>query len=186
MIIMNIDYFALPLKSFKYFLQQMDYSLEKPKDSDLISLSELNQQYTPALGDISIDMMNYFINYTEYFKVLRINNNIIGFLIALLPEKDYRSQNYKWFNKRYKSFIYVDRVLVIKKYQNHGFGKIFYNDLIHFSSTIAQSIVCEVNIKPPNHQSVIFHKNFGFKEVGQQNTENGKKRVSLLKFDLKI
>ena len=164
----------------------MDYSLEQAKDSDLLSLLELNKQYIPAIGDISINMMNYFFNYSEYFKVLRINNNIIGFLIALLPGKDYKSQNYKWFNKRYKSFIYVDRVVVIKKYQNNGLGKIFYNDLIHFSSTIAKSIVCEVNIKPSNHQSVLFHKNFGFKEVGQQETENGKKRVSLLRFDLKI
>ena len=61
----------------------------------------------------------------------KINGEIIGFLNALLPSKDYKSEHYKWFNDRYESFIYVDRIIFNKSYQNQGYGTVFYDDLIN-------------------------------------------------------
>lgn len=40
-------------------------------------------------------------------------------------------------------------------------------------------MTCEVNIIPKNDISMKFHKKYGFKEVGQQRTEKGKKLVSM-------
>jgi Predicted acetyltransferase, GNAT superfamily len=45
-------------------------------------------------------------------------------------------------------------------------------------------ITCEVNIRPKNVDSMIFHKKYGFYEVGTQTTENGKKEVSLMKYKI--
>jgi hypothetical protein len=41
-----------------------------------------------------------------------------------------------------------------------------------------------VNVRPRNDASLAFHEAIGFREVGQQDTDGGRKRVSLLALDL--
>ena len=55
----------------------------------------------------------------------------------------------------------------------------FYDDLKTLIKDNYDSMACEVNIIPQNDISMKFHKKYGFKEVGQQRTENGKKLVSM-------
>ena len=92
----------------------------------------------------------------------------MGFLNGLLPSKDYKSEHYKWFNDRYESFIYVDRIIFNKSYQNQGYGTVFYDDLINSIENKPLDIACEVNTKPYNKQSIRFHKKYGFREVGSK------------------
>jgi hypothetical protein len=40
-------------------------------------------------------------------------------------------------------------------------------------------MTCEYNLQPQNEISRKFHQRYGFIEVGTQETENGKKTVSL-------
>ena len=102
--------------------------------------------------------MKKFLNIADYFKSVLVDKVISGFLIALQPGKDYQSVNYKWFEKRYKSFLYVDRIVIGSKYQGYGIGRSLYNDLKVFASNKTDIITCEVNIKPKNTGSIIFHK----------------------------
>jgi predicted GNAT superfamily acetyltransferase len=46
-------------------------------------------------------------------------------------------------------------------------------------------LFCEVNVRPRNETSLAFHEAIGFREVGQQDTDGGTKRVSLLALDLR-
>ena len=41
-------------------------------------------------------------------------------------------------------------------------------------------LLCEVNVRPLNAGSLRFHHRIGFTEVGQQDTDGGRKTVSLL------
>ena len=70
--------------------------------------------------------------------------------------------------------------------QGNGLGKAFYNDLAIFAKHKTGDITCEVNIRPKNEDSMIFHKKYGFYEVGTQTTENGKKEVSLMKYKINL
>mgnify|MGYP005705780975 FL=1 len=106
-------------------------------------------------------------------------------MVGLLPNRPYNSVNYKWFEKKYKSFIYIDRIVISFEYQNKGFGTLFYDDLKNLFKDSYDSVTCEVNIIPKNDISMKFHKKYGFKEVGQQRTENGKKLVSMRLLSLK-
>ena len=74
--------------------------------------------------------MEYFLDIADYFKLVKFNNIIIGFLIALYQNKDYKSINYKLFKRKYSSFIYIDRVVIALEYQNRGLGKTLFNDLV--------------------------------------------------------
>ena len=122
--------------------------------------------------------MEHFLNIVDYFRTLKVENKIAGFLIALSPGKDYSSLNYKWFEKTYNSFMYVDRIVIDTNYHRNGLGTSFYNDLETFSIGKSSRITCEVNIRPKNEGSMVFHENYGFEQVGTQTTEEGKKEVS--------
>ena len=152
---------------------------------DLPFILYLNNKFSNEVGLSSIDKMVYFLDKADYFKRIELNSINVGFLIAISPNKDYLSENYIWFNKKYRSFIYIDRIVIEGAYQNKGLGKIFYEDLITCSkSRASKRITCEVNIKPLNERSITFHDSLGFKEVGQQDTNQGEKRVSLMALDI--
>jgi predicted GNAT superfamily acetyltransferase len=162
----------------------MNSIIETTSPSDLNQILELNQKALPAVSSVNLKEMQHFLKIVDYFKTLKVNNKVAGFLIALTPGKDYNSVNYKWFENKYESFMYVDRIVVAPTYQGHGFGTAFYNDLSNFSKNIIPRITCEVNINPPNKESMLFHTKYGFKQVGTQFTEIGKKEVSLMKLSI--
>ncbi|MBJ13243.1 MAG: hypothetical protein CMG62_09270 [Candidatus Marinimicrobia bacterium] len=162
----------------------MNYFIDDVKRVDLEFVLSLNQNFLPAVGDSDLTEMNHFLKISTYFKIIKVEEKSIGFLIGLLPGKNYGSENYKWFSARYDSFIYVDRIVIDRKNQNKGFGKIFYDDLKDTMKDKAGIIACEVNIRPYNKQSIDFHKNYGFEDVGTKNTENNKKTVSYMVYHI--
>ncbi len=164
----------------------MKFSIINTRKADLGEILILNQLALPAVSSVTIDEMANFLDIADYFKSIIIENIVAGFLIALHPGKDYYSLNYKWFEKRYKSFIYVDRIVIGSSYRGNGLGKAFYNDLAIFAKHKTRDITCEVNIRPKNEDSMIFHKKYGFYEVGTQTTENGKREVSLMKYKINL
>ena len=162
----------------------MNFRIENTSSSDLDEILKLNQQALPAVSSVTKEEMEHFLNIVDYFKSLIIDQKVVGFLIALTPGKDYHSLNYKWFENKYKSFIYVDRIVISPSCQGKGLGTNFYNDLCKTTNQNIKKITCEVNLKPPNEESMLFHKKYGFEQVDTQFTENGKKEVSLMKLSI--
>ena len=160
----------------------MDFTISETISDELPLIVKMNQEALPAVSSVNMNDMNHFLSIVDYFHSLKMENKLIGFLIALTPGKEYHSVNYKWFEKRYDSFMYVDRIVIDPSYQSNGLGKAFYNDLADFSKNKTNRITCEVNIRPKNEGSIFFHEKYGFNQVGTQTTENGKKEVSLMQY----
>jgi hypothetical protein len=162
----------------------MKYHILTAENKDLPRVIALNQDALPAVSSIELyDMIN-FLEMANYFRVIKVNSNIIGFLIALTPGKDYQSPNYKWFEKKFSQFMYVDRIVIDPAFQGQGFGWSFYDDLKIFCQRYTPIITCEVNLKPKNDESLLFHKKYGFEQVGTQKTNGGKKEVSLMVYKI--
>ena len=162
----------------------MDFTISETTSDELPLIVKMNQEALPAVSSVNINDMNHFLTIVDYFRSLKIEEKLVGFLIALTPGKEYYSVNYKWFEKRFDSFMYVDRIVIDPSYQGNGLGKAFYNDLVDFSNNKIDRITCEVNIRPQNEGSMIFHEKYGFVQVGTQTTENGKKEVSLMEYKI--
>lgn len=157
----------------------------KVRLNDLHHVLELNEQALPHVNSIGLSDMQWFMESAPYFRVIEDENKkITGFLIALTPGLDYGSDNYRWFSRKFDSFYYIDRVVVDGTSRRQGVGKVLYQDLIETARGIAPRVTCEVNARPPNPGSMAFHAGFGFREVGTQETEGGKKEVSLMSLDL--
>ena len=164
----------------------MNCNIKTVDKSDFDFILSLNQKNLPEVSSTDLVGMSYFLKISSYFKIILHNNQPVGFCIGLKPGKDYFSENYIWINKRYNSFIYVDRIVIDEKYRNIGIGSYFYTHLVKTYYGKVENIICEVNILPHNKPSVNFHKKYGFKEIGQKDTENGKKRVSYMMYKISL
>tara|TARA_B100000575_G_scaffold19773_1_gene13665 strand:+ start:466 stop:978 length:513 start_codon:yes stop_codon:yes gene_type:complete len=150
-------------------IELIDYS-----DDMFDFILESNNINKPQVGFLKNDRLKLLINHANYLKVAKFNGELAGFLLCLPENKEYDSLNYQWVSRRYLNFVYIDRISVLPKFQNENIGSALYNDLIYFSALEGyDTILCEVNIMPPNPGSIRFHKRFDFKECGSQFTEGG-------------
>ncbi|MGT2426441.1 GNAT family N-acetyltransferase [Amnibacterium kyonggiense] len=104
-----------------------------------------------------------------------------GFLIAMDPGVDYGSENYRWFQARSDSFVYVDRIVVADGHRGTGVGRALYDAAFARAREFGRSeVTCEVNVRPANPESLAFHARLGFERLEEQETKGGAYRVALL------
>ena len=157
-------------------------------ENDLQAVLALNNAAAPAVNELTSSDLEWFEEVSHLFLVserkVGEKTQITGFLIGLTgPGVNYQSINYNWFTCKYENFLYVDRVVVGESSWGQGNGRRFYEALAASGSN--QPVMCaEVNIKPRNERSLIFHEKFGFTPVGEQDTEGGSKRVQLLEYKI--
>lgn len=106
---------------------------------------------------------------------------ITGYLIAYTPDVVYDGEEFAWFQRRYPSFLYIDQVAVARQQRGASFGFQLYQAAERLArEQHLFSLVCEVNLDPPNPVSLAFHQRNGFQEVGVLDTQDGRK-VALLR-----
>ena len=116
----------------------------------------------------------------SYARVVRQHSAAVAFVLAFRERAVYDSPNYVWFDQRYSSFLYVDRIVVSADHQGKHLGRALYTDLFRFASAARiPRVTCEFDLEPPNEVSRRFHAQFGFREVGTQRVAYGRKQVSL-------
>ena len=141
-------------------------------------LLEANNINAPEVGFVDKNRLQLLIDQSNYCKIVFYDSIPAGFLLCLPENIQYDSMNYAWISERYKNFMYIDRISIVKEFQSKKLGTALYNDLIKCSKEENYDIIlCEVNIYPPNPGSITFHKRFDFIECGSQFTEAGKKQV---------
>jgi len=156
-------------------------TLRPARVEDLPAVRILNNDAVPAVNALSHDELCWFHEVAHTFLVTERDGNVTGALVGLGPGLEYPSLNYRWFSERYPEFVYVDRVVVAESERSSGLGTALYGEFAQRGrSGGAPVLLAEVNIRPRNEGSLRFHHRFGFVPVGEQDTEGGTKRVSLL------
>ena len=152
--------------------------------ADLPAALALNNNSIPALNEIDAAEIERLLGMAALALTAEVDGAFAGFCITFPPGVDYASLNYGWFSRNYDDFVYLDRIAVDPAYRRLGIGKAFYDRIVErFTGTYAQ-LFCEVNVRPRNEASLLFHHDIGFREVGQQDTDGGNKTVSLLALPL--
>lgn len=144
----------------------------------------LNQGALPHVNSLSKGDMERLAANCAHFRACVSGGKVAGFLLAMTPDCDYQSPNFLWFKERYPSFVYIDRIIVSPDFRRKGVGSMLYSDVTEFASKTAPALTCEVNLKPANKGSMSFHLRLGFRQVGVQDTDGGKKTVALMKLDI--
>ena len=109
-----------------------------------------------------------------------------GFCITFPPRASSTPAcNYGWFSRNYDDFVYLDRIAVDPLYRAaRDRPGVLLHSWSSGSPGSSPLLLCEVNVRPRNEASLLFHHSIGFREVGQQDTDGGKKTVSLLALPL--
>jgi uncharacterized protein len=108
--------------------------------------------------------------------IAELNQQSVGFLMGFCERNEYDSVNYQWFNQRYDSFVYIDRIVVGTEARGSGIGSAFYVRLEEWARKQHKScLVAEVDIVPLNQGSLNFHNRQGFKQLGEQVYSNAGK-----------
>jgi predicted GNAT superfamily acetyltransferase len=79
-----------------------------------------------------------------------------------------------------RAFTYIDQVVVHESVRGTGVGRRLYEAVERASiARGALRLCCEVNVLPPNPDSLAFHGRMGFESAGTLDTRDGR-RVNLL------
>lgn len=152
--------------------------------ADLGAVLALNNANVPALNELDATECARLAGLADTALVAEIDGAFAGFCWVIGPGRDYASLNYTWFNERFDDVLYLDRIAVVPARRRFGVGRAFYDALTSRFSGRFGVLACEVNLRPPNEASLQFHASIGFREVGRQDTDGGRKTVSLLTLSL--
>ena len=147
---------------------------------DLDAIYALNDAAVPAVSRVGPAQLRELDAMASQFLLAHRGQSLAGFLILLESGAPYASMNYQWFSARYKHFVYVDRIVIDPPFHRQGIASAFYARAWQAAQQQSVALTCEVNVIPPNPQSMAFHTDFGFHEVGRQRTDDGDKLVSML------
>ena len=155
-------------------------TLRAARTTDYAAVLKLNEDAVPNVNSISERSLENLHGQSCFFCLAQDSAKLAGFLLALPESASYESLNFRYFKDRFPQFAYVDRIVVSEDYRGRGVGRKLYSALFEKARNKTRLVTCEVNLIPPNPDSLRFHENLGFQEVGQQETDGGRKRVALL------
>jgi predicted GNAT superfamily acetyltransferase len=159
-------------------------NIREMTDADLPAALALNNGSIPALNELDAPEIERPLGMTSLALTAEVDGAFAGFCITFPPGVDYASLNYGWFSRNYDDFVYLDRIAVDPAYRRYGIGRGFYERVVEKFTGVYPQLFCEVNVRPRNEASLLFHHSIGFREVGQQDTDGGNKTVSLLALPL--
>lgn len=163
----------------------MAASLEPIMAADIPQFLELNNLAAPHVNAHNKASLAALIDQSWFCRQARSGDKMLGFLLVLTKGQPYASLNYAWFCDRFDDFAYVDRIVVGEDSREQGLARALYESLfVEARAAGLTKVCCEVNLEPPNPNSLAFHQYLGFFEVGQQETDGGSKNVCLLVKDL--
>ena len=152
------------------------------RTTDLELIHKWNQSTVPKVNSLTFEEFRLqSVNCTYSYIQCSTDSMPVGFIFLYDEKTEYDSLNYLYFKSRYQKFLYVDRIIIAGEHQKKGYGQQLYDFVIDTHNP--DIFCCEVNITPPNRQSLSFHQKYGFKEIGQQTVYN--KVVSLLTYTKK-
>jgi predicted GNAT superfamily acetyltransferase len=135
----------------------------------------LNAASMPAVSDMSHDDYREIVGWAHCVLVAEFDEAPCGFLILIGPGSAYDSDNYGWFEARFDRHLYIDRIAVAEHAKGQGVGRALYEEAARIAAkTGDKRLTCEVNVDPPNPQSMAFHTRLGFHHVHTRPSAHGK------------
>ena len=143
---------------------------------DLTAALALNNAHAKETSLLHLEGLKSLLDMAFYAK--SAGSGASAILIALDQDAPYANPNFEWFRLRFRTFVYIDRVIVAADARGQGIARRLYEDLFVEATRAGQDrVVCEVNLDPPNPASDAFHVSMGFVEVGQAAIHGGAKTV---------
>ncbi|WP_159994726.1 GNAT family N-acetyltransferase [Roseomonas sp. 18066] len=101
---------------------------------------------------------------------------LLGLMVALGDAGPVHGPNHGWIRAHHPEAVYIDRIVVEPAAQGQGLGRALYGALAAAALDQGKTALgCEVNLDPPNPESLAFHARLGFAPAGEaRDPRNGK------------
>ncbi|MCU0888491.1 MAG: GNAT family N-acetyltransferase [Rubritepida sp.] len=148
-------------------------------DADIPALLALNNAEAAAVNALTREAFEGLLRNAF---AARVTEKAEGFLIAFDHATPPQGPNHAWFTARESYFAYVDRVVVAPAARGQGVARALYEDLTALARQDRINLLaCEVNLDPPNPESLAFHARLGFETAGEGTDPRNGKRVRYLR-----
>jgi uncharacterized protein len=144
-----------------------------PEDHD--AALTLNNAAAPAVNPHTPESWRDLLAMADRSWVVEDAGVLCGLLVTFGPGSAYESSNYRWIDERYGEYRYVDRIIIAPSHKRRGLGLELYGILERHAELVnASRLLCEVNVEPPNPQSIDFHLSSGWRPVEDRRHGPGK------------
>jgi uncharacterized protein len=143
------------------------------RDEDFILA--LNAASIPAVAEMALQDYRDIVGWAHRVLVAELDGAPHGFVILIRPGTAYPSTNYAWFEAKFDHHLYIDRIAVSETAKGRGVGRALYEEALAIAAKNGdQRLTAEVNVVPPNPQSMAFHERLGFRRLLDRPWRDGK------------
>jgi len=140
------------------------------RPEDLPAVLAMNNDAVPAVNPHDDGSVAALVAEADRSWVVDDGGVLGALLVTFAPGAAYASANYRWLSDRFGSddeaFRYVDRIVVAPTHRRLGLAGRLYDTLAEQARAAgAVRLLCEVNVEPPNPQSIAFHAATGWTPV---------------------
>jgi uncharacterized protein len=138
------------------------------------AILSINRDGVPGVSALNLSDIERFLGMSPFFRVAERAGVLVAYLFGLGSEADYDGEEFVWFRGRFPEFVYVDQVAVAQEARGAGAASALYADLETFATGRGSPLLTlEVNLRPENRPSLVFHERHRFQEVGRLETADG-------------
>lgn len=153
--------------------------LREATAADHAAVLALNNAHEPHVNALDPEAFRRLVAFAAHFTIAEDDDGLLGVVLCVPAGTAYWSENYRWFSARYDDFLYLDRVVVAPRARRRGVGRALYDDLHRRAAGRWPRVALEVNLRPPNPDSIAFHEAMGYERVGEREDEDGAKAVQM-------
>ena len=142
---------------------------------------DLNRENEIWLTPLDEDLLSALANSAPMFLLAEVDGQPVAFMIALRENNQVcQLKVYQWFNERYSSFLYIDRLVTHETFRGQGIGRLLYEKAVQKAlEDQVPVLAAAIETIPYNERSLGFHKAMGFEEAGRILVRNETVEVSL-------
>ena len=125
----------------------------------------INASSRPGVAPLNAEELTRLVALpNEHLVAIQDGDCVLGYLLAFHRAAPYDGEEFLILRSAIaEPFIYIDQVAVAPDHKGRGLGRALYEELERTAGQRSiRFLCCEVNTKPPNPYSLIFHKNLGF------------------------
>ncbi|TKB67153.1 MAG: GNAT family N-acetyltransferase [Nitrospira sp.] len=144
---------------------------------DSISVLRINSESQPNVARLDRLELDRLQSLSPHHLIAESTQaGVVAYLLAFADDADYDGEEFlKFRNSVTAPFLYIDQVAVTSQAKGNGIGAALYRDVEQLADERGiGSLCCEINIFPPNSDSIAFHRKMGFRAVRRLDTLDGR------------
>jgi uncharacterized protein len=153
-------------------------------DADRETLLRINRAARPHVAPLDAAEVGRLVGLGGRVVVaVEDDRRAIGYAILIGSECAYDGEEFSRFRENScERFLYIDQIALESPARGRGIATTVYRHVERIAHAAGTNVLCcEVNVDPPNPASRRFHARFGFVEIGDMNTADGRRVVLLRK-----